>query len=216
MDGWKLEYDRFLLGPGLFSGAINPNKYPLYKVCMGLIIKGTIPRVPPCSPWFQGVYWHKNTARTVPFLSQDQPQPWVHWAQRCQRSRRSATIPRKGPTGGTSHGAYKPRKATQNNQCMKSQGWLYNGKQKQCWNVLDNILTYISTCAQWHGMIFWTKLGIGWTLSSEVTSGCCRNKDLKMSAKQHVKWGNDDIIHCLPPLRHEHPAHESATTIAMK
>ena len=27
-----------------------PNKYPLYKVYMGLIIKGTIPRVPPFSP----------------------------------------------------------------------------------------------------------------------------------------------------------------------
>ena len=28
-----------------------PNRYPLYKVYMGLIIKGTIPRVPPFSPW---------------------------------------------------------------------------------------------------------------------------------------------------------------------
>ena len=28
-----------------------PNKYPLYKVYMGLIIKGTIPRVPPFSLW---------------------------------------------------------------------------------------------------------------------------------------------------------------------
>ena len=27
-----------------------PNRYPLYKVYMGLIIKGTIPRVPPFSP----------------------------------------------------------------------------------------------------------------------------------------------------------------------
>ena len=27
-----------------------PNKYPLYKVYMGLIVKGTIPRVPPFSP----------------------------------------------------------------------------------------------------------------------------------------------------------------------
>ena len=28
-----------------------PNKYPLYKVSMGLIIKGTIPRVPPFFLW---------------------------------------------------------------------------------------------------------------------------------------------------------------------
>ena len=28
-----------------------PNKYPLYKVYMGLTIKGTIPRVPPSSLW---------------------------------------------------------------------------------------------------------------------------------------------------------------------
>ena len=28
-----------------------PNKYPLHKVYMGLIIKGTIPRVPPFSLW---------------------------------------------------------------------------------------------------------------------------------------------------------------------
>ena len=31
---------------------INTIKYPVYKVYMGLIIKGTIPRVPPISLWF--------------------------------------------------------------------------------------------------------------------------------------------------------------------
>ena len=38
------------------------NKYPLYKVYMGLIIKGTIPRVPPFSLWmmdyeFKNIFW---------------------------------------------------------------------------------------------------------------------------------------------------------------
>ena len=30
-----------------------PNKYPLYKVYMGLITKGTIPQVPPFSLWYK-------------------------------------------------------------------------------------------------------------------------------------------------------------------
>ena len=63
---WFRLEDEISLGDGLFSGAINPNKYRLYKVCMGLIIKGTIPRVPPFSPWFQGVLlaFHHD--------------PWIH------------------------------------------------------------------------------------------------------------------------------------------
>ena len=32
-----------------------PNKYSLHKVYMGLIIKGTVPRVPPFSPW--ALFW---------------------------------------------------------------------------------------------------------------------------------------------------------------
>ncbi len=35
---------------------MGPNKYPLYKVYMGLIIKGTIPRVPAFSLWFIYVF----------------------------------------------------------------------------------------------------------------------------------------------------------------
>ena len=36
------------------KGDIPNNKYPLYKVYMGLIIKGTILRVPAFSLWFMG------------------------------------------------------------------------------------------------------------------------------------------------------------------
>ena len=45
------------LGPYLFNPPKSPSKgdipykYPLYKVYMGLVIKGTIPRVPPFSQW---------------------------------------------------------------------------------------------------------------------------------------------------------------------
>ncbi len=59
-------YDRILIGKmvvplGWYGSCLTPprsplkgdirNKYPLYKVYMGLIIKGTIPRVPPFSLW---------------------------------------------------------------------------------------------------------------------------------------------------------------------
>ena len=49
--------------PYLFNPPRSPlkgnlyNKYPLYKVYIGLIIKGTIPRVPPFSLWPQA---HRN------------------------------------------------------------------------------------------------------------------------------------------------------------
>ena len=39
---------------------INPNKYPLYKVYMGLIIKGTIPRVSPFSPFSHGIQGYRS------------------------------------------------------------------------------------------------------------------------------------------------------------
>ena len=38
-----------------------PNRYPLYKVYMGLIIRGTIPRVPPFSSWSMEPYASLNT-----------------------------------------------------------------------------------------------------------------------------------------------------------
>ena len=40
---------------GDIPNKINPNKYPLYKVYMGLMIKGTIPRVPPFNPPYRMV-----------------------------------------------------------------------------------------------------------------------------------------------------------------
>ena len=41
-----------------FKRGLGPNKYPLYKVYIGLIIKGTIPKVPAFSLWSLGVPWN--------------------------------------------------------------------------------------------------------------------------------------------------------------
>ena len=46
--GW---YPSYLSPPRSPLKGDIPSKYPLYKVYMGLIIKGTIPRVPPFSLW---------------------------------------------------------------------------------------------------------------------------------------------------------------------
>ena len=53
--GGTLAVEAPLLEP--FKRGYIPNKYPLYKVNMGLIIKGTIPRVfPPFSLWQNSVF----------------------------------------------------------------------------------------------------------------------------------------------------------------
>ena len=57
--GWEVDVDLVVSGKIIYrenGGTLGmvpyiPNKYPLYKVYMGLIIKGTIPRVAPFSLW---------------------------------------------------------------------------------------------------------------------------------------------------------------------
>ncbi len=54
-----------------------PNKYPLYKVDMGLIIKGTIPRVPPFSLWMEIFMWSLSGNR----ISREDSVTWLWWVE---------------------------------------------------------------------------------------------------------------------------------------
>ena len=120
-------------------------------------------------------FWPKKASPNSPHSlpSPDQPQPRVHWAQRCQRSRRSATIPRKGPPRTNITWRHsKPLKITSVSRVKDDEWWKNNLKcLKYWWRRLVRM----------HNDIKWCFL-----FSSEyiehgpVTSGSCRNKDLEM------------------------------------
>ena len=150
-------------------------------------------------------FWMRSTQKkpteTVPILSLHQTNRSPGYIELNDASEADDLQPSQGRDlpGQTSHGATQSHPKLPVYQGSR----MMNGE-----TIIANVLQYWwRISARMHNDIKWCFL-----FSSEyiehglVTSGSCRI----------LRPWDVAIIHCLPPLGHEHPAHKSTTTIARK